>query len=91
MSDHFGLYQVGSGQLSGHLVLSHFGFQVVSGLIGSVIWSSNISLSQVSGHIKSGRVVIKSSNVVSFRVLSRIRGSGGGTKVFEPKNWFKTL
>jgi hypothetical protein len=78
------LYQVGSGQLSGHLVLSHFEFRVISGLVGSVIWSSNVSLSQVSGHIKSGRAVIRSSNVVSFRVIGRIRRSGGGTKVFEP-------
>jgi hypothetical protein len=52
----FGLYQVGSGRLSGHLVSGYFGFRVVSGRVGSVIGSSSVGSFRVSDRIRSGRI-----------------------------------
>jgi hypothetical protein len=69
----FGSYQVGSGRLSGHLVLGYFEIRIVSSLVGSVIGSS--SSDHFGFQIISGQVglVIESSSVDSFQILNHIR------------------
>jgi hypothetical protein len=51
-----GSYQVESGRISGHLVSGHFGFQVVSGQVGSGIGSFSVGSFRILGRLRSGQV-----------------------------------
>jgi hypothetical protein len=52
----FGSYQVGLGRVSGHLVLGHFGFWIVSGRVGSGIRLFSVELFRIMNRIELERL-----------------------------------